>query len=312
MENLQEKDQVNILDEYNLTINPQGFKGDYGCMITIDDGKSIHSLRYRLIIQYTGALNKYVKYYKIDRSKAVYSNDKEPESFIDRLALQVSSILYPLEIQVDYKGTLVDIINFEEIKERWSLEKEKIKGQYTGTIVNDYIRLTDHTLRSSDVLLEKMKKDWFLNLYFAPLYIDYTEEYYVDQQITYPTAGKVAPIKYQVTQKLEGAEDIDARDYRIKINGAIDDERCALDIEQGLDTPYYNLLNPQEKDLKGTCELTYLLNKEIGIIEGFEANFVTQYAVPKKVEVLMFLQERLEIEKKEETKKGFWAKLFNI
>ncbi|WP_103070926.1 hypothetical protein [Aquimarina sediminis] len=320
MEGLQQESKVDILNDFGLMIKPNGFVGDYGCMVIFDDGVSKNELRYRLIIKHIKEVNEYTNFYRIERESSVYINDKEPENFIDILALRVSSVLYPLEVSTSYKGTLSGIVNFEEIKERWKEEKKKIKTKHKGELVNKYIQLTDQSLRSSDILYQKMIKDWFLNLYFAPLYTSYSEDLYVEEKIKYPIAGKATPVNYNVIKKLTDVKNSKSNDVMIKMEGEIDDERCALDLVQELDTPYYRMINKNEKDLKGTCNLTYLLNSNNGIVEGIEANFETKFAMPKKVTVKMFLQEVLKSENididddedNSKPKKGFWAKLFNV
>lgn len=100
------------------------------------------------------------------------------------------------------------------------------------------------------------------------------------------------------------------------INGNIDDERCALDLEQKLDNPHYKELDKNEKPLLGSCNLIYLFEGETGVIKAIEAEFETHFSMPKKILVKLSLLKKLVdknaflIEEEKETKTGFWSKIF--
>ncbi len=319
MENFQDEYSVTILDrEHQLLLKPKDFKGKYGCMITFEDKKSKTDLRYKLTIEFLGKTDEFTNLFRISRLPEFYLNDKAAEDFLDELAYEVSNSIYPLEIKTRRNGEILSFNNHDEVVSRWNETKKKLQKKYKGELVSKYIKLTDDTLRSEDRFFDKMSKDWFLQLYFAPLYQQYGHNYMVESEIKYPIAGNALPVNYDTKIKLEDLENESSKDMILKIKGNIRDDRCALDIEQELDTPYYAKINAKEKSLKGTCDITYLLDKKTGIVEGYEGCFDTKFTKEKKITVKMFLLEKLEknavaeddLDTNNEAQKGFWAKLF--
>ena len=140
---------------------------------------------------------------------------------------------------------------------------------------------------------------------------------YINEKLSYPVLGDLKPIEYRVVSKIELNEESEY--IRLEINGEIDDERCALDFEQRLDTPYYKELDENEKPLLGTCNLIYLLQGKTGVIEAIEGDFLTKLSTPRKILVKMYLLKKLdsknvfvaEDEDGEVKKKsGFWSRIF--
>jgi len=270
----------------DLTQHPNNLNGRYGCMVIFQKGDIKNEVRYKLDIQFLKIQDESI-IFKLDRADEIFINDKAPDNFMDQLALETSKVIYPLEMGFLNDGNIKNIQNFHEITNRWLLAKKKIKEYYKGELVDKYLSLINNSLKFEEKLINKLSKDWFLYLYFKPLSNDiYTEKYF-----QFPTAGKALPVNYQITQKIE--ERSDTEDILIKIKGKIKDDRCALDLEQELDYPYFKSIDKNEKDLEGNCDITYILNKNNRIIEGIEAEFYTEYLEPKKIEIKMFLLESL-------------------
>ncbi len=306
---------LGVFENYNLRHNLEGFYGNYGCSVLYDDGASKNEIRHKLKIKFIGNVSEFENWYRIERDSKIYINDILLDSFMDTLAFEVGQVLYPLEINTTYNGVLSKILNYTEIVNRWEKEKVLIHKKYKGKIVDDYVALADKTLKSEDILFKKITSDWFLNLYFSDLYKFYSPDLYVDDKMYYPLLGDTNHVRYETVSKIEIEKEVGRTDVRVNIKGTINDERCALDLEQKLDEPYYGLLNKEEKVLKGTCDITYLLDEKTGVIEGVEAVFYTKFKNPKKVLVKMFLVEQLKGNEIEEEgnpnlKKGFWSKLF--
>ncbi|KAA1245322.1 hypothetical protein [Aquimarina sp. RZ0] len=322
MERNQEQHTVAILGrDHQLLLKPKGFTGKYGCMIILDDHQSRTELRYKLTIKFIGKVDEFTNSFRITRLPEFYINDQAPQDFLDKLAYEVSNVIYPLEIETLRNGQIHSINNHNDVVSRWNITKKRLSKNYKGLLVDKYIKLTDYTLRSPEVFFDKISKDWFLQLYFAPLYNVYSDDFTFGCEIKYPIAGKALPVNYLTELTIEDLENESSKDIIIKGKGKIKDQRCALDIEQELDDPYYAKINTNEKKLNGTCDLIYLLDKKTGIVEGYEANFETKFAKPKKVCIKMFLLEKIPEhsvliddqeaeENKNDNQKGFWTKLF--
>lgn len=315
MEQLQSV-HTNALDNYHLRLNPKSLNATYGCSVFFDDGKSQNEVRYKLDISFIGDLENEIRSYRIQRDKNIYVNDKKPDTFVDKLAFEVSQCLYPLDIRTSKNGKLLAILNFEDIILRWNRTKECLQEDYKSKLTTKYIKATETSLQSEVMLLKKISKDWFINLYFNDLYKFYSENFYIDEKVEYPIVGTIKPITYKVRSTIASNED--TKDIRLDVKGTIDDERSALDIEQKLDAPYYREIDENEKSLKGDCDLIYLFEGSTGIIEAIEANFNTKFSTPKKILVKLFLLKKLEQknsfvvkdEEEREDKPGFWSKLF--
>ncbi len=288
------------------------FHGKYGCQIIFEDNNGKNEIRYKLNIKYKGAINELTHRFIIDRDDIVYINDSPPDTFMDKLAYETSKTIYPLELKVNYNGDLLEVQNQEHVIKRWDLEKQKLKEYYKGNLANTYLILFEKTISNPQKLLHKIKKDWFINLYFSNIYVNYTSDGFIKTKRRFPIAGKAAPVLYKLNQSIENIEDKSTGEYLIKVKGSIKDERCALDIEQHFDYPFFKLKDSDQEDLEGDCKITYMVTREKGLLEGFEAFFDTKFQNPKKVTVKMYLLEQIVKNSvdAEESEEGFWSKFF--
>jgi len=272
--------------EYPFILRPNNLFGRYGCSIAFQNGKINNEIRYKLDIQFLKD-QKQINIFKLNRTQELFINDRPPVNFIDRLAFETSSVLYPLVVEFSDDGSIRSIKNFDEIKERWIKAKKKIQKYYKGELTDDYLKRVDASLKSKGMLSNKLSKDWFLYMYFKLFYKNnFTEKY-----MQFPTSGKALPINYEVNHNIQ--ERIEAKDILIKIDGIINDDRCALDLEQELDYPYFKNIDENEKNMKGICDITYSLNEKTKVIEGIDAQFYTEYQKPKRIELKMFLLRTL-------------------
>ncbi|MHA7059427.1 hypothetical protein ACWGOQ_0019525 [Aquimarina sp. M1] len=299
-----------------LNFEPESFSAQYGCMIIFEEDDVINELRYKLNVTFLEQ-QEFTSTLLVDREPDYFINDKIPNNLNEIIPFEVSSFIYPLVIETNYQGNISGINNFNEIKIRWKKLKNTLNHKYDTNILAKHIKQTENYLQSIQSFEKKMFQDWFLNLYFAPIYVSYSDDLYTIKQLEYPLVKDISAINYQVKQKIIES----SKDIRITLNGEIDDPRCALDIEQGSNTPYFNIIDPKEKKLKGTNEILYFVNKKSGVVEGYNAVFETSFSMPKKVTVKMFLLEHLStktsviIEDEDGTteskpKKNFFSKLF--
>lgn len=264
---------------------PKSLSGNYGCMITFEKDNLITEIKYKLNIDFFKGTNG-ANIFKIIRADALFINDLQPDSHLDQLAFETSNVLYPLELEVLNDGSINRITNYKEIKERWVYAEEKIRTYYKGQLADKYLELTNRTLEDEKRLISKIAKDWVLYMYF----ILFNKYDFKESMMQFPTAGKAIAVNYKVTHKVESRPEVE--DLIIRIKGVIEDERCALDLEQELDYPYFRGMDKNKKDLNGTCNISYSLSDKTRIIEGIEAEFITAYIDPKKITIKMFLLDR--------------------
>jgi len=317
VESLQENKVFTIFNSTNLSFNPKKLRGKYGCMAIFENQTSKQELRYKLIIDFLKKIDNQTNLFRITRLPEFYINDRMPEDSLSLLAFEVSNLLYPVEFEVNSNGLLKKIANYDEIVNRWQENENIIRDKYNDEFVNNYLRKASKKILNESILFNKIKKDWFFTLYFSPIYRLYDENLVAQEFIDYPIAGKAAHVKYATKLKLDYFDNEQSNYFILKLNGKISDNRCALDLEQQLDFPYYVHLNSEEKELEGNNNVTYLLNKDTGIIEGIEAEITAEFINPKKVTIKMFLLENL-LDEKEHTgesasqtdNNSFWKKLF--
>ncbi|WP_340199085.1 hypothetical protein [Ascidiimonas sp. W6] len=299
-----------------LHFEPESFSAQYGCMIIFEEDDVINELRYKLNVTFLEQ-EEFTSTLLVDREPDFFINDKIPNNLNEIIPFEVSSFIYPLVVETNYQGNISRINNFDEIKIRWKKLKNTLNRKYDNAILAKYIKQSENYLRSIQSFEKRIFQDWFLNLYFAPIYTSYSDDLYTFKQIGYPIIKGISPINYQIKQKIIESP----KDIRITLNGEIDDPRCALDIEQGSNTPYFSIINPKEKKLKGTNDILYFVNKNSGVIEGYNAVFETSFYIPKKVTIKMFLLEHISTKKsviiedetyttKTKPKKNFFSKLF--
>ena len=300
-----------------LHLTPEGLYSRYGCMITFEEKGQKQALRYKLDIKYLGMSNTANSIFRLDRSAAVYINDKLPETTMDDLAAKVSQVIYPLDIETQGNGALRAVVNFEAIQKRWETLKAEIRLQYKGELIEKYIAMNDVPLKYPDIFFAKIAQDWFIHLFFTPLYLNYGDRLKFGDTAAYYIAGNAGGVNYNVIRRVN--ENPSGPRHFANINGVIHDERCALDLEQELTFPYFAANLPEEKQsqspLVGSCDITYAIHKETGVVTGIEGYFDTQFMAPKKVTVKMFalgaLKEKaplgIEDGKKED---NFWKRFF--
>ncbi len=298
-----------------LKLHPEGLYTRYGCMITFEEKQKKQELRYKLDIKYIGKSEANHNLFRLERSTAVYINDKLPDTSTEELAAQISQVIYPLELETKANGAFYRVVNFEAIQSRWQQVKTDVKSYYKGDVVDKYIALHDAPLTYPDVFNAKIAQDWFIHVFFSKLYLNYTARLSFESKEGYYVAGHAGKVNYDTVKTIE--DNPSGPSHFVTIKGAINDERCALDLEQELTFPYYASNFPDEKQpqLKGSCDIMYAIHKETGVVTGIEGIFDTQFMSPKKVTVKMFaldpLKEKNTVFIEEGQKEqGFWARFF--
>ena len=278
---------TDLLSSVNLIVAPQEFKGDYGCMIEYQSDKGSNLLRYKLKFEYLGKKNGQSYLFRITRHQDVYINDRKPDSFLHEIGYEVSKILYPLDVECNFIGSFKTVANFSEIQKRWSAKKNELLSKYQDESVRKYIEKTSYSLALKERLTTKLESDYFLSVYFKPIFIYYTAFLSFETNLSFPVLGLSKPVNFKVNQSIDEKQ-LQQNEYRIHINGQIDDDRSLADLEQKFDYPNYS---SEDEEEKGSCAFTYLLNNKTKIIEGINGVFDLKFGSTRKVLVKMFLLE---------------------
>ncbi|WP_430909423.1 hypothetical protein [Maribacter sp. 2-571] len=279
--------KTDLLSAVDLRLNPMKFNGVYGCMIEFQSDNEAHLVRYKQRFECIGKDRKDNLNFRITRFEDIYINDKKPSVFLHELGHAVSSVLYPLDIECNRMGDFRTVTNFKEIQKRWTDKKASLLAQYKDESVVNYINKASKTLENEHRFLAKMKSDYFLALYFKPIFLYYTASFNFETNLSFPVLGSAKPVNFTVNQRID-EKALERNAYKIHVSGTVNDERSLADLEQKLDYPNYP--SESEED-KGSCTITYYLNNAAQFIAGIDGVFDLKFGTSKKVKVKMFLLE---------------------
>ena len=279
---LAEKD---LLSAVNLRLKPEGFNGVYGCMLEIQSDKTSHQLRYKQRFESIEGKYQNKHVFRITRFDEVFINDKKPDGLLQTLAHDVSKVLYPLEVECRLTGGFIKVSNFKDIKKRWANKKKALLEIYQNKDAIKYIELTDRSFAVEENFQKKMESNYFLALYFKPIFQYYTAICSFENTITFPLLGTAKPVRFKVQQSID-EQALYQNKYRVYLVGQIADDRSLTDLEQRLNFPNYPAEEPEKK---GTCDIMYMLNDQTRIIEGIDSVFEPNFGPVRKLKVKMFL-----------------------
>ncbi|WP_313376613.1 hypothetical protein [Chishuiella sp.] len=101
-------------------------------------------------------------------------NQHEPEAINEIIANTITQSIYPIKVELNEKGqTLNKILNYNNILERWKIEKEKLSEKYQSETLSDFYNAAEEKINNQTILEDSMKYDWFWNLFFHPKLFNY-------------------------------------------------------------------------------------------------------------------------------------------
>lgn len=257
----------------------------YGVMITIENDNNINTIKYETSITFLKKINECDYIYEINRTSKTFINDSEPDSIADCLAVEVGSVLYPLQICVSKEGNFISIVNFDAILKRWNLKKEILNQYYKGEWAEKYILLTEQGMRDEEILYRSLKNDWFLTAFFNGIYDNYSEKRTVEKNMHFPFFSFIEPVEYDTNISL--ASNLDEYGLiQIEMNGKISDARSKADLESRFSIPYYG---NQEGATKATGVFygMYFLEPNLGIIESLFVECILDLKETQKVSIVV-------------------------
>lgn len=246
-----------------LRIKPFYEKLHYGVMLAMFRNSVSNILKYEITVCWLAKKENY-HIYEIDRLPSVFINEEEVDLVADQLAIQVASVLYPLQLRVSEQKGIIGIHNFTNIQTRWIQVKKKILDYNDGETVEKYLRINESILNNERALLQSLRNDWFLHGYFNRIYIPYGKNCSVINQISIPFIFDADGVKYEVTQTISPYSD--ERGYIIsEIEGNYADNRSKADLENGLSYCLY----PSLERVEGKYKAYYMLKGKDHSIEAF-------------------------------------------
>jgi hypothetical protein len=108
--------------------------------------------------------------FQVERSD-VLLNGKKVTKLMDRFIYELGATLFPVTLKVSPVLEILDIINFDEIKDRRQKKVEEMTEKYpSNRTVEQYIRASEKNFADKNTLLHSLYQDSFCNLYFRDIY----------------------------------------------------------------------------------------------------------------------------------------------
>jgi len=177
--------------------------------------------------------------------KEIFLNQKRPDMVMEKIADEVGSIFYPLELELFENGMLKFIDNFPDIQQRWKAKKHELLSYYKGEVVKKLIDNLEDQFEFRGKTQRGIVDSLFFVLYFFPLYEKFTEDGTCSFSLLIPVFPKGMQVRYKITMILN-EEISDEGKFMITAKGIYTDSDD--ETEMGADQP------------SGTLDLTYCLN----------------------------------------------------
>lgn len=176
-----------------------------------------------------------------------YVNNQEIDKVIEQLFEKAEQVLYPLQISVKKDGGLENIINHEQIANRWKTDcLPKMKDYYQSETTDQILTQMDKAYSNLNLKKEMFERNIFYKFFFLPVYGSYSQFFKKDFLQVY-FSGLAQEIGYE-TKLVLNKEYTRGNKIALKITG----------------TEEENLFNKNRT--KGEANLLYKLNKETGEI----------------------------------------------
>ena len=156
-----------LLKSTKLTLPEQLGNRTYGVMINfLPKDLNIH---YKIKVKRTAEFLEIIK-------EKTYINNLEINQTIEQLFEKAEQVLYPLQIITDEKGRLSQIINSEQIKNRWEKDcKPQLEEYYKSETAENIISNLDKCFKDLNAKKKLLERNLFYKLFFQPLYTSYPD-----------------------------------------------------------------------------------------------------------------------------------------
>lgn len=318
MSTILEESKSNSLNSYFVRAYRASHELHYGYMVTMSLGGEIHELKCEYLIKCIGQ-NKETNnnIYQVVRTP-VFINDQEPDTLAEELAAKIGAVIYPLQLETNAQGFAIKIQNHGEIMKRWNTLKADLLEYYEGEVFLKYIQLSEQSLLVEEIMLEKLRQDWFLCTYFAPILGSYQKTIQKRNYLELPIGQNHIPIRYltawDLNTQLDKHGEID-----LKALGEISlDEQNLLD-EDALPR---DTKEDKAKVASGTYTASYKLNAQTHVIQSINCvcDCLSDTDQSVKVDIYNIGQDASQQENSHgaivvvdrwgEKKGGFWNKIF--
>ncbi|KIA94811.1 hypothetical protein OA93_19060 [Flavobacterium sp. KMS] len=206
--------------------------------------------------------------------KQIFINNQIPNFKIEQIADKAAQTIFPLCIKVKKNGEIEEILSCETIKKRWLLVKEGLLKYYKEEIILKIIDKIEIVLLNENLLKQSISQNWFFQLYFKPLYVDYTEKLRCKFIWDSPVFGDQS-IKYGVVHTIKEHYSLDNK-ISINADGIAIDERTIDEIRTGYKFPKSKLSGEEQEAVVSSMNVDYKLYVEDRSIFSATGTFETK------------------------------------
>jgi len=233
-----------LLDKNYHLLCPLSFSKKYGIELIISGDKKT-KIAYEIEVQ---KKNKNLIHIF---QKDVWVDETLPEFIMEKIASEIGSIFYPLELELYDNGKLKLITNFTEIQNRWKQKRQELASYYKGHFIENLLNNIDQQIEYRGKTQKKILNNFFFAFYFMPLYEEWTEDYSSSFQAGLPMFPKKERVLYEFT---------------LSLNKEISDNQKVVILAKGKCIEESNsdgiLLTENNEKTEGSAEFIYKLNAE--------------------------------------------------
>ncbi|MFP3590573.1 hypothetical protein [Chryseobacterium sp. SIMBA_038] len=143
-----------------------GIDHSYKVKITdFNEGNTENETEFEVDVQYHGKNEQY-HIFKFNKN-SILINGEIPDMKAYELALDCSSVLFPVELGIDFNGKIADIHNYRVILNKWKENKQRLLQKYSDENSRQYIDKVDIRMESRELLLKNLRSELFIQFYFS-------------------------------------------------------------------------------------------------------------------------------------------------
>lgn len=137
----------------------------------------------------------------------VYVNEYEPQVYIDELASEMATTLYPLELKINTQTGERFLLNADAVKQRWQEKKKQLELSHEGPQIAQYFAGMDKVTESREGIQAALfNNDIMVALLTHPVHINYGAQREADRSILMPLGRYNEPVLFNGRQWIETGE----------------------------------------------------------------------------------------------------------
>lgn len=265
--------KTNITFDHPIKQRIDGIEKSYGVEIkyTPEDKE----IRYVITIAYISSIHD--DYHcKIDR-KQVFINGAQPKRLVDVMAERCMNCIYPIDLQISPFDGINNVLNFNEVKERWNTSLKDLKKEYEGDFSNQYFDQINQSLLDQDTFFEALKNEMIYTLLFFK-----KEALYEKEHLKHDVMYQLPIRPYQSISEFIGNQRIRFRDQQMifEYTGK-NDEKDSLELKHSIDQEDFTVQTITGKYLTSNQEKEILFT--VTELKEREKKYVEKSDVPEEI-----------------------------